>query len=154
MGENLLRYQKKLAGMIAEKRGNFHSDPVFSQLGMLKISDLYRQQLRIYAWKFTKNKLPSNQMVMLCKVNQIHTHNTRSARSGLFVSTQDHRAAAYRIPKEWQGLPEKMKELNSLGGLKRNSKKYFISKYAAFKCNKRDCFVCAPAESHNVVDDG
>ena len=104
--------------MIAEKRGNFHSDPVFSQLGMLKISDLYRQQLRIYAWKFIKNKLPSNQMVMLSKVNQIHTHNTRSAGTGLFVSTQDHRAAGYRIPKEWQGLPVKMKELNSLGGLK------------------------------------
>ena len=31
LGENLLRYQKKFAGMIASRSGTYHSDPIFSQ---------------------------------------------------------------------------------------------------------------------------
>ena len=48
----LLKYQKKFLGMIAQAKGRYHSDPLFAKYGMLKVDDLYRQQLRMYAWKF------------------------------------------------------------------------------------------------------
>ena len=154
LGENLLRYQKRFAGMIADRKGTFHSDPIFSKQGMLKINDLYKQQLRVHAWKFIKNKLPENQSAMLNKISQVHTHNTRSAGNGLFVSTQDHRAVGFRIPKEWLSLPEELKKSNSLGGFKRKSKEHFISCYESFVCNKRDCYVCTPTDARAGLDDG
>ena len=154
LGENLLKYQKKFIGMIAEKRGTFHSDPVFSKLGIIKISDLYKQQLRVHAWKFLKNRLPMNQSAMLSRVNQVHTHNTRSADTGLFVSTQDHRAVGFRIPKEWHSLPDELRKMNSLAGFKKKSKENFISSYGSFVCNKRACFVCTPTDGRNEANDG
>ena len=47
---SLLKYQKKFVGMIAEAKGKYHSDPLFEKHGILKIDDLYRQQLRMFAW--------------------------------------------------------------------------------------------------------
>ena len=85
--------------MIAGVNGTSHSDPIFAKLSTLKIGDLYKQQLRVYAWRFSKNRLPGNQSAMLSRVSQVHEHNTRSAGTGLFKSTQDHRAMGYRIPK-------------------------------------------------------
>ena len=49
---SLLRYQKRFAGLVAGKRGRYHADPLFAQYGMLKVGDLYRQQLRVHAWCF------------------------------------------------------------------------------------------------------
>ena len=108
----------------------------------------------MYAWKFLKNRLPRNQIAMLSRVNQVHTHNTRSAGSGMFVATQDHRAVGYRIPKEWQSLPEKLREINSLGGFKEKSKEELLKKYKLFRCDQKGCFVCTPSVERNGGDDG
>ena len=51
LGGSLLRYQKRFAGLIAGKRGRYHADPLFAEHGMLKIGDLYRQQLWVHAWQ-------------------------------------------------------------------------------------------------------
>ena len=110
--------------------------------------------MRVYAWKFLKNRLPGNQTAVLSRVSQVHTHNTRSAGSGMFISTQDHRAVGYRIPKEWQSLPGKLREMNSLGGFKKKSKEEFLAKYKSFRCVKRECFVCTPPALRNGGDDG
>ena len=123
----------------------YHSDPLFSKLGILKVNDLYRQQLRVHAWKFSKGKLPENQKNMLNKVSDVHQYNTRTARTGLFVSSQDHRSVGYRIPKEWESLPEGLRT-NSLGALKRKSKHGFLNEYKSFQCQVRNCHICATGE--------
>ena len=146
LGDSLLKYQKRFMGLIAGKKGKYHSDPIFSQLGLLKVGDLYRQQLRVYAWKSIRGKLPENQVSMLSKVSDVHKHNTRNSKTGLSIASQDHRSIAYRVPKEWLGLPEKLRGLGSLGGFKRKSKDEFFQNYKAFKCNARNCLVCC----HNV----
>ena len=129
-------------GLISETNGKYHADPLFAQLGILKIGDLYRQQLRIHAWQFMKGFLPASQAVILSKIRDIHGHNTRSARRDLFVSTSDQRSIGYRIPKEWQSIPEDLKKLGSLTGLKKKSKQGFINKYKSFQCEISDCYIC------------
>ena len=111
LGSSLLRYQKRLAGLVAGRRGLFHADPLFLQHGMLKVGDLYRQQLRVHAWRFWNGRLPEGQAAMLGRASGVHGHATRSARSGLFVSTRDHRAVGYRVPKEWASIPEAQRGL-------------------------------------------
>ena len=132
--------------MITGARGRYHSDPLFSELRILKINDLYRQQLRVHAWKFSKGRLPENQRNMLNKVSDVHQYNTRAARTGLFVSTQDHRSVGYRIPKEWDSLPEGLRGTNSLGALKRKCKHGFLSEYKLFQCRVQNCLICANGE--------
>ena len=41
----LLRYQKRFAGLVVGVKGRYHADPLFAQSGMLKVGDLYKQQL-------------------------------------------------------------------------------------------------------------
>ena len=142
LGDSLLRYQKRFLGLITDKRGKYHADPIFSQLKILKVDDLYKQQLRIHAWQFMNDRLPLNQAAMLSRQRDVHEHNTRAAGSGLSFSTQDQRSVAYRIPKEWQSLPKDIRGLSSLWGFKKKSKEAFLQNYESFQCAIRDCYVC------------
>ena len=76
------------------------------------------------------------------RVSNVHSHNTRSAGSELFVSTDDQRSIAYRAPKEWQSLPRGLKDIRALGSFKNQSKNAFFKQYGDFKCSNKDCYVC------------
>ena len=96
-GEALLRLQKRFVGLMAGKRGIYHADPLFARFGVLKVGDLYRQQVRVHAWKFWNGRLPENQAAMLQRVDERHGHGTRTARGGgLALSSGDHRVVGYR----------------------------------------------------------
>ena len=82
VGGALLRYQKRFAGLVAGKRGRYHADPLLAQHGMLKVEDLYRQQLRVHAWRFWRGRLPENQAAMLGRIDGVHGYGTRAARGG------------------------------------------------------------------------
>ena len=110
---------------------------------MLKIGDLYRQQLRVHAWRFLNGRLPLNQAAMLRRVGGVHGHATRSAGSGLFLSTRDHRSVGYRVPKEWATLPEDQRGTRSIAAFKRQSKAGFLAGYGAFVCGVVGCRACA-----------
>ena len=110
LGEELLRYQKKIMGMIEGHTGRFHADKVFCKLGILKVDDIYRHQLRIHAWKFSKDKLPESQTSMFSLVRNTHSYGTRASGRGLIsYSAQDQRSIGYRIPKEMAGNAPKHK---------------------------------------------
>jgi hypothetical protein len=76
-------------------------DPLFGKYGILKVGDLYRQQLRMHTWKFHNDRLPDSQAAVFARVRESHSYETRAAHSGLVVSTGDHRMVGYRIPTEW-----------------------------------------------------
>ena len=140
--DSLLKLQKRFVGIIAGKHGKYHSDPIFANLGILKIGDMYRQQMRVHAWKFWNGKLPESQAGMLNKVNETHDYSTRKAKMGLTISTQDHCSIGYRAPKEWDSMTEKLREVKSLSCFKAQSKREFLNEYKSFKCTVKNCFVC------------
>ena len=125
-GETLLKLQKRFMGLIAGKGGRYHADPLFSGYGVLKVGDLYRQQLRLHAWKFCNGRLPGGQVATLRRVDGLHGYGTRSARSGLVVGSGDHRLVAYRVLAEWRTLTEEQRGMRSVGGFKRSSKGDFL----------------------------
>ena len=148
LGEDLLKYQKRIIGMIEGTQGRYHADPGFSRLGILKIGDLYKQQLRVHAWHFSRNYLPANQAAMFSKTEEMHKYGTRSAKGGMLSYTGlDERSIGIRLPKEWQSTPQTTRDSNSLQGMKNTSKKGFLSQYGSFSCDIRDCFVCCNAEN-------
>ena len=135
-------YQGKFAGLVAGKRGRYHVSPLFSSLGILKIGDLYRQQLRVHGWRFWNGRLPENQAAMLGRTSDVHRYGTRSARAGIYLSTRDHRSVGYRVPKEWGTLTDGQRGVASLAGFKRASRRGFLEGYGADVCTDRGCFVC------------
>ena len=98
--------------------------------------------MRVHAWRFWKGMLPASQAAMLGRVGGVHGHGTRSARTGLFLSTRDHRSVGYRVPKEWASLSEGLRGVGSLGGFKRRSREGFLAEYGAFVCGIHGCYVC------------
>ena len=152
VGGSLLRYQKRFAGLIAGCRGTFHADPLFAENGMLKVGDLYRQQLRVHAWRFWRGRLPENQAAMLSRVGGVHSHATRAAGSSLFLSTRDHGSVGYRVPKEWASVPAELRGVPSLATFKRRSRGAFLSDYARFVCTGVGCRVCAWQDSQRGQD--
>ena len=142
LGGSLLRFQKRVAGIVAGRRGRYHADPLLAQFGMLKIGDLYRQQLRVHGWRFWHGLLPENQAAMLSRVGDVHGYATRSARAGLFLSTSDCRSVGYRVPKEWASMTEGQRGMGSLAVFKGGSRRGFLGGYGAFVCRDVACVVC------------
>ena len=127
---------------MAGVRGRHHADPLFARFAMLKVGDLYRQQLRAHAWRFWNGRLPENQAAMLQRVGDVHGHATRSARRGIHVGTRDHRSVGYRVPREWAGLLVEDREVGSLAALRRRSRAGFLAEYEEFVCREVSCGVC------------
>ena len=115
-GGLLLRHQKRFAGMVAGKRGRYHATPIMAEHGMLKIGDLYRQQLRVHAWRFWNGRLPENQAAMLSRVSDVHGYGTRSAGSGIHLGARDRGMVGYRVPTEWAALSGRLRGMGSLAG--------------------------------------
>ena len=132
--------------MILGIRGPLHTDPTFSNSAMLKIEDLYRQQLRIHAWQFWNDLLPQNQAAMFSRSSETHRYATRTAETGITLGTRDHNSIAYRAPKEWASLPVKLRETKSFSGFKEQSKKQLLQQYRGFKCEQVGCGICSGGE--------
>ena len=142
LGKNILSIQKRLVGIIDGRSNRYHADPLFAKYRLMKVGDLYRQQLRIHAWQFWNKCLPHNQAAMLERVSHMHEHGIRLAGRGMFVSTRDHKQIGYRVPKEWETLSGELRGASSLGAFKRQSKAEFLKGYGQFTCNVRGCYVC------------
>ena len=142
LGESLLRYQKRFAGLVAGLRGRYHADPLFARFSILKVGDLYRQQLRVHAWRFWNGHLPENQAAMLRRVGNDHAHVIRLARGGIHVGSRDHCSLGYRVPGEWASLTGEERGMGSLAAFKRRSRAGFLRDYGGFVCGVPGCGVC------------
>ena len=151
LGESILSLQKRLVGVITGKKGRYHSDPLFADLGVFKIGDLYRQQLRIHAWQFWNQRLPESQAAALCRVSETHGYSTRSAGVGIALKTQDQKSIGYRVPKEWETIKKELREIKSLTGFKRKSKNEFLENYKAFVCRDKSCYVCGITDDRSAA---
>ena len=122
---------------MAGKHGIYHADPLFARFGVLKVGDLYRQQVRVHAWKFWNGRLPENQAAMLQRVDERHGHGTRAARGGgLALSSGDHRGVGDRVLTAWRSLSEEQRGMGQI------SRVGFLVGYGAFVYGVAGCRAC------------
>ena len=121
---------------MAGRRGLYHADPLFARFGVLKVGDLYRQQLRVHGWKFWHGRLPEGQVAMLEMVGALHAHGMRAAGMAMVVGSRDHGMVAYRVPMEWRTLSEEQRRVGSIAGFKRSSRGGFLAGYGSFECKE------------------
>ena len=79
---------------------------------------------------------------MLQRVGDVHRYGTRSAGRGIHVGTRDHRSVGYRVPKEWTGLAQDVREVGGLAAFRRRSRAGFLAGYGEFVCDVVGCRVC------------
>ena len=143
MRDEILAVQKSLMRIITGSPPRSHADPLFSQLGVLKIDDLFDQSVRMFAFKAYKNSLPGGMQGLFDRTNVSHNYNTRGAERNFFLRGNP-RSIKYLVPSWWNSLPVHLKEKLTVSSFKKGSKGEYLTLYSSFRCSVRDCYSCLP----------
>jgi hypothetical protein len=109
-----------------------HTAPLFKKLRILKIHDIFVQQITQFMYKFNNNLLPENFNNYFIKNSTIHRHNTRHADNlhlpfsntvVRFISIKS------RGPRVWNALADDLKLACSLAVFKKKRKSTLINSY-------------------------
>ena len=127
----LLLYQKKLMRIITQSDYYAHTNPLFKQLNILKFDELFMYASQVHMYKtIVLDKYP----ILLRSIleNQIN-HNYATRINNLRLPyCRIHKATkklSYQITKNWNSLPQHIKNVESLNAFKRNCKSFHINKY-------------------------
>ena len=138
--DRILRLQKCFLRIIYSESRLSHADPLFARMGTLKIDDLFKQSVRCFSFKLTKNMLPNRMASLASRIN--HAHCTRGSQTNLITNSSNHRSLRYIGPNQWNSLPTTLKQLPSISSFKINSKKDLLKPYSAFVCKIENCKSC------------
>ena len=114
------------------------SSPLFSQLGLLKLKEVYILQIgKLMYNQMKRNNLSYSTITSLFTA---HTHNTRSARNlNCFVpsvyTNLGKTSFNYQGPKIWNSLPIELKKLSQFQ-FKSSLKKHLINTYLPHSSSK------------------
>ena len=118
------------------------SDPIFTKLEILKVSEIYKYQVAKLIYKCINAIAPANFQNWF-KINHIrHCHNTRSninidvgiKINNLFIPSArithyDLRQLKVNGPRIWNVLPTNIKNITSLPVFSKKLKTHYISEY-------------------------
>ena len=118
----LVTQQKKIIRIIAGANYLDHTSPLFYQLNLLKIKDIYTYFVAIYMFKKTLNILQEPQH----DLNTRYAHHRRPTYHRL--TTSQH-SIYYMGPTIWNSLPPRIKEIQTISSFKKKLKQHLISSY-------------------------
>jgi len=132
---NLLRLvilQKKIIRIICNTEYNAHTNPLFTDLSLLKFHNIQKLQICQFMFSLRTNLLPGK-FTDFCIYNyQLHNYNTRS--KSLFhlpKAKTNIRQFSFRYlgPTFYNSLPDQVKNSKSYATFTKHAKSYFIEKY-------------------------
>ena len=143
----LVTLQKSLVRIISASNNPIsHTDPLFANLAILKIDDLYTPRIRMFSYKLSRNMLPSGVSSLFQRVS--HKHQTRGASSNLFVARSDGKSIRTIAPKHWNYLPPSLRNSPSIASFRDGSKRGLLAPYSAFACGVAGCPSCRVVPAH------
>ena len=126
-----------------------HTDPIFKELNLLKINDIYRLQLFKCYFKYKHNSLLKYFDVFNLKLNsEIHAHNTRNQHKLRIPLVKHNFAKAcvrYQLPKTVNNMSRSITDkvhIHSFNGFSTYVSFIFLDTYAT-DCNITNCYVCS-----------
>ena len=120
--QNLIKLQKRSIRIISNASYRAHTDPLFYNLKVLKLKDMYLYNLCVYMFKKVRGGGSMER----------HDLNTRFRN---LVPVQYHRltgtqkAVSFAGPSTWNSLPESLKAIENLSNFKKELKRYLINRY-------------------------
>ena len=135
------KLQKRAVRIIRKESRLSHTDPIFKELNLLKINDIYRLQLLKCYFKYEHNLLPKYFDVFNLRLNsEIHAHNTRNQHKLRIPFVKHNFAKAcvrYQLTKTVNSMPRSITDkvhTHSFNGFSTYVKFIFLDTYAT-DCN-------------------
>jgi hypothetical protein len=125
-------FTKKAIRTISKTNYNAHTEPLFKNLHILKLNDIFTLQLSKLMHSYMHISLPDPLMNMFTINRNIHLYETRHQhqphilqRKTAFIS----KTFIHQAPEAWYKLPEKIRQLRSGNSFNRYIKKYLTNCY-------------------------
>ena len=149
-GKLLFRMQKKAVRIIFKTKYNAHTDPLFKDLKLLKIEDIFRLQCLKFYFKLKNNNLPSYFISNFNFLQSSHIHHYNLRRTDQYRTDHYNRHTTkntlrYIIPNLLNAIPTTIIDkvaTHSLDSFKSRLKSILIDKYET-TCEKVNCYVCS-----------
>ena len=126
------KLQKRAVRIIRKESRLSHTDPIFKELNLLKINDIYGLQLLKCYFKYEHNLLPKYFDVFNVRLNsEIHAHNTRNQHKLRIPFVKHNFATAcvrYQLPKTVNSMPRSITDkvhTHSFNGFSTYANLYF-----------------------------
>ena len=74
----LVLLQDRIVRIISEKGFDAHTDPLFKNLMILKLEDIYSLHVAKFMFSFKNTSIPSSFSGSILRTNQVHGYNTHS----------------------------------------------------------------------------
>ena len=147
--ERITKLQKKCVRTITASKYNAHTEPIFKELNLLKVEDIFKLQVMKFYFKFKNGSLPHYLQSLPLQHNQdVHSHNTRSCKIIHQLNTNHEYAKKCirnSLPKIINDTPKCITDkvqTHSLQGFSNYAKQYMLRSYNA-TCLIRKCYICS-----------
>ena len=145
---NLFKLQKKAIRTICKTKYNSHTDPLFKQLKLLKIEDIFKVQCLKFYFKYENKKVPIYFLESFIFHRTQHNYETRHRE--IFQRNTLNRQTSKKnlknhLPKLLNDVPTNLISkiyTHSLDNFKYRLKQFYIDKYS-LECQKVRCYVCS-----------
>jgi len=130
--DKLLKLQKRAVRNISKSEFRSHTAPLFKDLNLLRIYDMYTYYLCIFMFKYSINQLPSLFKDYFIKRSNVHNLNTRKnndyqlTRNKTTFSSKGIRSTG---PKYWNQLNTDIKNVKTINTFKLKLKSNILSSY-------------------------
>ena len=144
----VVKLQKLAVRIICKEKYNAHTDPLFKNLTLLKVQDIFTLQCAKFYYKYVHNELPLYFTNFFIRNSDIHNHATRNRndlRQITFNNYNTRNCIRLHIPNLINNLPANVKskiDTHSLSGFSHYFKMQLIGKYQ-LECNRANCYVCS-----------
>ena len=130
--QRIVILQERVIRIANKSYYNAHTEPIFKKLNLLKFQDIHLIHLGHFMFSFKNAILPRKFENKFTINNQIHSHNTRHAKSfrlPLCRTNIRQFSVFFQGPKFFNSLPSEISGSSSLASFKKTLKAHFIDNY-------------------------
>ena len=128
----IFKLQKKVARAISFESSNSHSSPLFKDLKILKLTDVFQLKLLTFVYESIHKISPSCFHNLFCLSLYVHKYSTRQAiRGNLYLAQKNtvrygSNSLGYLGAKLWNELPDHIRSMKSKNTFKSKLKSHLI----------------------------
>ena len=137
--ENLLKpaliSQKKVIRAITFSEPTSHSSPLFADLKILKLGDIYQLHISSFAFECLHDIAPAQFKDFFRPIPSIHSYNTRGATRGDFFLVRKNtlqygiRSISYNGVRIWNNIPSEIRNSTSVTSFRKKFKNSLLESY-------------------------
>ena len=124
--------QKKALRAIFNLPYNSHTNDIFKDNGFLKLADIYRLNLACHMFKIIKTPANYDTSLHPSSMSSLHSYNTRN-RNSIAIPRYNKKTSQssflYQSAKEWNLIPDHIKNSSGLASFKSNLRMFYCSQY-------------------------